>query len=262
MLSNSITLGTPLESLIDQYKVVLEKDKPFPVFVHQNQFINMSQAYAVQKKWVDHLLKSSTKLGYKAGMTSSPAQKKFNTNSPIFGVLLPKRTYKNFSVVPLRPYHRLFVEAELGFRFKTAITKPVDSLYILKKSISEVVTIAELPDMRFSTNADVKLVDVIMTNSGANTIIEGEPIPISAIDDLEVNIIENGKEISRERSGENMEGQLQALQWLVNTTLEKGWPVNPGDLFLTGAIGPMIPATKGRYVINYGDASSLVFDIQ
>ena len=59
-----------------------------------------------------------------------------------------------------------------------------------------------------------------------------------------------------------MTGQLETLQTLINMALDHGWKIEKGDILLTGSIGKMVPAKSGRYIVNYGQQSSLVFDIR
>jgi 2-keto-4-pentenoate hydratase len=62
-------------------------------------------------------------------------------------------------------------------------------------------------------------------------------------------------------AGTVMEGQWQALAWLVNRVLEQGYELEPGHLLMTGSIGNMHPAKPGKYVADFAALGQLTFHI-
>ncbi|RAP31598.1 hypothetical protein DID78_00415 [Candidatus Marinamargulisbacteria bacterium SCGC AG-343-D04] len=259
---SSILLSSVFDSQIDFFKIANEKNEPFPVLSEKHSFIPYSSAYQFQKEWVAYLETLYKKTGYKAGLTSASSQKKFNTNTPIFGVLVPERIYYNFDIIPISEYQHLFVEAEIGFVIGRDITTPIKTLSTLKRSVASIVAVAELPDIKFSDLNSFQLVDLIMINSGSNTYVVGQEIDMKQANNIDIEFKRNDEVLYTESSNTVMNDQFVALHWLVNELLSHGWSLKKGDLLITGAIGSMIPAKKGRYVINYGDETSLVFDLR
>jgi 2-keto-4-pentenoate hydratase len=44
-----------------------------------------------------------------------------------------------------------------------------------------------------------------------------------------------------------------AALWPVNTIIERGWKLEPGQILLTGALGKMVKASGGDRAANFGD---------
>jgi len=261
ILISSSLFAKSTQNYITELKELHTKEHAYPLLSTKYPSITIPMAYGIQKQWVGYLLSQNSKVGYKAGLTSSESQKKFKTNAPIFGVLAPKKQYQNFAIIPKKDFHNLYIEAELGFRFKRSIKKPIESDYILKSLIKECVVVAELADIRLKTPSQAQLSDIIAINSAAASLVIGDAIPLSRIDDLSIELLHNKSSQFKANANDILDGQLAALKWLINATLEKGYSISKDDLFITGALGDMLAAKKGRYVINYGDQASLLFDI-
>ena len=121
---------------------------------------------------------------------------------------------------------------------------------------------AELPDIKFNKLGSFQLVDLIMINSGSNTYVLGSEININDVNDINIEFKHNGKTIFTETSNTVMADQYESLKWLIKQLLNHGYELKKGDLLLTGAIGKMYPAKRGRYVLNYGDKTSLLFELR
>ena len=219
-----IVNASVFDSQIDIFKLTKEKNDPFPVLSEKHSFIPYSSAYQFQKEWVDYLSLSNKKTGYKAGLTSVNSQKKYKTDSPIFGVLVPEKTYENFDIIPISSFHHLFVEAELGFELKADIKTPIETTYSLKKEDKKSVrAVAELPDIKFNELGSFQLVDLIMINSGSNTYILGSEININDVNDISVEFKHNDKTIFTETSNIVMADQYESLKWLIKQLLNHGY---------------------------------------
>ena len=54
-----------------------------------------------------------------------------------------------------------------------------------------------------------------------------------------------------------MAGQLDALTWLINEVLDQGYEIKPEQFLITGTIGPMVPATPGRYSADFAQLGEI-----
>ena len=79
---------------------------------------------------------------------------------------------------------------------------------------------------------------------------------------VEVTLSRDGETVNTGKGTDALGDQWQAALWLVNTTLEHGWTIEPGQLIITGALGNMIPGKSGRYIADYGDMGTIAFEIQ
>jgi 2-keto-4-pentenoate hydratase len=44
--------------------------------------------------------------------------------------------------------------------------------------------------------------------------------------------------------------------------IEQGWPIEPGNILLTGALGKMLPGKPGKYVADYGSFGKIIFEVK
>ena len=84
---------------------------------------------------------------------------------------------------------------------------------------------------------------------------------IKALDALPV-ALRKGDEIKLQGiGGEVLGGQLHALAWLINQTLARGYRIESGHIFMSGAIGGMCPALPGNYVAEFGSLGRIEFSV-
>ena len=62
-------------------------------------------------------------------------------------------------------------------------------------------------------------------------------------------------------AGSVMDGQWQALHWLINQTIAKGYTITPEHILLSGAIGAAHPGQPGHYVADFGAAGRIEFQL-
>ena len=78
---------------------------------------------------------------------------------------------------------------------------------------------------------------------------------------ITVKLLFDGNEINTGHGYEALGDQWQALLWLVNTLVDQGWKIKPGDTLITGALGKMLPGKTGKYVANFGNFGSIEFEV-
>ncbi|ARN73208.1 hypothetical protein [Oceanicoccus sagamiensis] len=167
-------------------------------------------------------------------------------------------------VVNAQDYNNLMMEAEIGFRLNVAVKEPVTDIEALQLMVAKVLPVVELPDLAFDKPDALQGVDIIANNVVAKRYITGIEVALETLDlnDLRIEIQKDGGLLLEGDSSDAMGDQWQALLWLVNQTLANGWEIEPGQLFITGAIGRMLPAKVGFYQINYGALGQLDFNVE
>ena len=78
----------------------------------------------------------------------------------------------------------------------------------------------------------------------------------------EPRLVCNGTELNHGSARDALGDQWQAALWLVNTMIEHGWTLRPGQILLTGILGRMIPAAPGECTANYGNWGTIAFSIE
>ena len=59
-----------------------------------------------------------------------------------------------------------------------------------------------------------------------------------------------------------MGDQWEALMWLVRQRLQQGFEVKRDDLLITGALGKVVEAERGRYVADFGKLGRVTFSMR
>lgn len=228
------------------------------------QLISESQAYEIQHEVVDLLGGALKPDGFKAGLTTAAAQKKFSAEGPVAGVLMAgslRESRGKILQVDRTPFLRPMFEVELGFRFNRVISQPVTSVEQLKVLVESVAPVVELPDLAFESVGDISATDIIANNVLSKQLLAGvEQSPDKAVvNGIKVTVYRDGKAVMQGTSGAVMNDQWRALQWLVNHTLQQGYTIYPGQIFITGAISGMSPLIPGQYVADYGSLGVIRF---
>ncbi|RAP29766.1 hypothetical protein DID76_03875 [Candidatus Marinamargulisbacteria bacterium SCGC AG-414-C22] len=255
-----VCISASTEAFLDQLKYAFEKKTTYPLISTQQASFNINRAYKLQKEWVEFLSKKQNKIGYKASLTSAESQKKFNINTPVSGVLFNTNIYQNFSIISLSDFKKPFLEIELGFYLKQNISTPIKSKEKLRSMISKITCIAEIPDLNVADSNKLTSADLIAVNAASKGILLGEEIPYQSKKDvLNIELIQNNKTVYSQSHKELLNTQIDNLFWLVNHLVSLGYTINKNELLITGSLNKAIPLKKGKYIINYDDISSIVF---
>ncbi len=255
-----------LATFVERVFVAADEGKPAPVLSTHNT-LTLKQAYQIQTLAVKQRLGAVAPAGFKAGLTSTSAQEKFAVKQAVAGVLLFKANHKTAQgryVVDSNDFNNMMLEAEVGFRIKTAITERITDIETLKRKVDSVLPVVEFPDLSFDQPKALQGVDIIANNVIAKQFISGDELDPEALDvnALNIHIQKEGRLILEGQSRDAMGDQWQALLWLVNQTIDSGWQINSGQVMITGAIGKMLPAQPGFYQVDYGPLGQVSFFVE
>lgn len=222
---------------------------------------DLQSAYQLQYQLVQRV--AYPIIGYKAGLTSEPGQKKFGVSEPVAGALFQPGLAFDRSVYLLSDHTNLMLETEIGFILNQNITQLVTAEQ-LPAMIKSVVPVIELPDLRFENPDNITGHGLIVNNVASNKVLVGKPIDVNSlnINDISTELTRNGVPVIKGKATDAMGDQWQALAWLINRSLRSGYPVSEGNLLITGALGPMIPAERGQYDADFGQLGKLAFSIR
>jgi 2-keto-4-pentenoate hydratase len=227
--------------------------------------LTMEKAYALQQGLVKALLaKGEAVSGFKAGLTSAAGQKQFGVDQPVLAPLFKSGAFGPGAVVKQKDFVRLFTETEIGYVAGEKIDKPVKDVESLKKMISEVFPAVELPDIRFADMKSIKGVDLVAEAVGSAKFIVGKKIPADQVDvsQVQVKLTLNGEVVNQGKAADVMGDQWQALLWLINGAVARGWTIEPGYIFITGAMGRMLPGKPGKYEGDWGPLGTMSWSVE
>lgn len=221
----------------------------------------MANAYKIQKLLVDN---SDKKIyGFKAALTSAGAQKKFGLNSPLTGVLFADANLNKGAKIKASDFSDLKIETEIAFVANQEISSKIDEKDI-KAYIKAVAPAIELPSLIFDDMKNMQGFDLVAANSGSNKFIIGQEMPLGDFDinSVQVEMFLNQESIYNASATEVMQDQLKALTWIINELVEQGWVIQKDSVFLTGALGKVLPAKAGVYKAVWSDLGSIEFEVE
>ncbi|WP_062262711.1 2-keto-4-pentenoate hydratase [Endozoicomonas arenosclerae] len=235
--------------------------KAAPVLEENCPDLNVKEAYRIQQKTVDLQLHEGQRIvGYKAGLTHKKGQQAFGLNEPVTGALLSDALWQADSDYSVSQGKKLMIEQELAFRLDKDITRAVYDVEELRSYISEVAPAIELPDLGFTGKP--RGVDVIANNvaNRAFHIGQWQTIPDN-LDSMNLSLSCNDQTLSQTQSGNTMEGQWEALLWMVNQQFKLGYPLEEGHVLMTGNLVKLLPGKPCEYTADFANLGKLEFTL-
>lgn len=236
----------------------LQQHRPLPVLSAQRAMA-LDEAYRIGREVAQFQLGAQAPAGFKGGLTSPPAQQKFGASEPLAGVLPADgaRTQR----VRLADFQKPMLELEIGYRLRERIEQPLPDVETLRALVAEVLPVIELPDLAFADMTALRVTDIIAANASAKAWIAGEPVQAAALDvnTISAQLWRDGQPLASGAARDVLGDQWQGLLWLVNRTVASGWVIEPGQLLITGVMGPMLPLQPGRYRAEFGPLGFIEF---
>lgn len=257
-LSGCLTAQHIDDAILDAWK----HNEAVPLATRIDETLTIERAYALQTRIVRNTLRGETPVGFKAGLTSSAAQSRFGASGPIAGVLITpaSQTPKELRTSTLRG---LYLELEVALRVGKRIDKRVANVEELKEHIDGVAPALELPNLDYETPEQLTALDIVASNVAAAYFVTGAFTSPSRRDpnELTATLVCDGESVNVGKARDAMGDQWAAALWLVNTMIDQGWTLQPGQVLLTGALGKMIRPDAGTCVGEFGDWGSLTVHI-
>ncbi len=205
-------------------------------------------------------------VGYKAGLTSAPAQERFGVDEPVMGTLLEAMLLEDGATVPAAFGARPLFEADLLLVVKDAAINDATTPEEVLAHLSAVRPFIELPDLMLADGEPMNGPTITAMNVGARMGVVGDEIPatpdlLDALKTMTVTVTAADGTVLAEAPGASVLGQpLNSALWL----MEKGVTFAPGQVISVGSIGPLLPPAKagGMATVTYkglpGDPSVTV----
>lgn len=210
---------------------------------------DVAAAYAVQAINTRRALDAGSRLvGRKIGLTSAAVQRQLGVDQPDYGMLFADMAIGDG--LPIFPGWVLQpkVEAEVALVMEHPVTTPQPTVADLLRAIAFVVPAIEVVGSRIA-GWDIRLVDTIADNASAGLYVLGGPARRVTDLDLQgcrMRMTLDGREASSGTGAACLGHPLNAAVWLARRMAELGTPLAPGDVVLTGALGPMAAVQPGE----------------
>ena len=252
------------ENFADKLLQAHHQHMPMPHYSKVSPSADEPQAYRIQRDYVTLRQKHDPVAGYKAGLTSTAGQAKFNVTQALSGVLFSSGHVNDPAAIRLADAGKLMLETEIGFVLAQPITNPIEELTDLKQAIESVVPVIELPDLNYAMPKSLSGVDLIAANVASHQFLLGNKQPLAEVGDINqisTSLSFNQKLLFSGKATDALGDQWQALKWLVNQLVSQGYQLSAGDLLITGALGKMIPAQAGDYQADFGTLGPVNFSV-
>tara|TARA_R110002033_G_scaffold9754_10_gene31931 strand:+ start:2979 stop:3752 length:774 start_codon:yes stop_codon:yes gene_type:complete len=205
-------------------------------------------AYIIQALNRDHWVQTGRRIvGAKIGLTSKAVQQQLGVDQPDFGVLFADMQVGDDGTITSGKLLQPKVEAEIAFRLGRDIKNVGDNPSALADAISSVFPALEIADSRVA-DWNITYVDTVADNASAGMFILGDrPLDLQDIDlvGCSMRMEQNGTVVSEGSGAACLGNPLNALAWLASIRIEQGNPLKAGEIVLSGALGPMVPAARG-----------------
>lgn len=187
-------------------------------------------------------------IGYKAGLTSAPAQEAFGVTEPVRGILYENMMLEDGASVPVKFGAVPMVESDLVFVVGDAAIASATTPKEVMAHIASVHPFIELADMTLAKGEVIDAVTITAMGVGPKLGVLGAAIPVedpalmaTALAEMTVTLTDGAGETVVSVPGKAVLGHpANSVLWLMKSGVE----LKAGDLISLGSFGPLTPSAK------------------
>ncbi|MEU5516015.1 2-keto-4-pentenoate hydratase [Streptomyces griseoaurantiacus] len=208
----------------------------------------VENAYAVQRLNVERGRAAGRRVvGRKIGLTSPVVQRQLGVSRPDFGALFADMEVARGDEVPHGALLQPRVEAEVALVLARDLPHADSTAVDVLRAVDFALPALEIVDSRIA-GWDITLLDTVADNAASGRyVLGGSPVPLAGLDlrEVRMSMTRDGEVVSEGTGAACLGSPLNAAVWLARTLAGLGDPLRAGDVVLTGALGPMVPASPG-----------------
>lgn len=248
-----LTKEQQIEAANRLHKAEVER-KQIPALTLDYPDMDMSDAYAIQKTWVNQKLASGRKvIGYKVGLTSRAMQMAVNIDEPDYGVLLDDMLFEDGDTLKAADFLDPRIEVELAFVLKKPLFGENVSITDVYNATDYVIPSLELIAARCmrtdpETGYTRKVYDTISDNAAnAGIILGGRPVKPTEMDLRWAGamLYLNGKIEETGLAGGVLGHPAKGISWVCKRFAPHGVGLEPGQVILAGSFTRPVPVKAG-----------------
>lgn len=210
---------------------------------------DVAAAYKVQEINTKRWLAGEERIlsGRKIGLTAQSVRDQLGVDQPDYGMLFADMEVMDGEEIAWSRCQQPKVEAELAYVIAAPLTGGHLTMVDLMASIGYVVPAIEIVGSRIR-DWDIRISDTIADNASSGLYVLGQqPRRIGDFDPRLCGMVmlRNNEPVSVGAGAACMGSPLNATLWLARVMARAGRPLGPGDLVLSGALGPMVAANPG-----------------
>ncbi len=211
---------------------------------------DLAAARRVRDRFVAALAESwGAPVGYKAALTSPPAQRRFDVDRPVLGVLLEPMILAAGAPIKRSPHAPFMCEVDLLARVSDpeALARADEPMEALA-GIDALAPFVELPDRVYRPDLKLNAAAIVAVNAGARSGVRGPWIPLAGgvdwrarLAELKVAALDRQGRVLGEGQGSALLGHpLAAVLWLRDALRAEGKALRAGDWLSLGSLTPPI----------------------
>lgn len=212
---------------------------------------DVAAAYAVQKLNTDEWVKEGRRIvGRKIGLTAKAVQKQLGVDQPDYGMLFADMAIVDGDEIPAGKVMQPRAEAEIALILGYDLFDDQLTVLDLIDATEYALPAIEVVGSRIA-KWDIKIVDTIADNASSGMFVLGtRPVGLGDLDLRACGMVmeKKGEPISVGAGVACLGNPLNAALWLARKMVEVGMPLHAGDVIMTGALGPMVPAAPGDVI--------------
>ncbi|WOI32697.1 hydratase [Tritonibacter scottomollicae] len=196
-------------------------------------------------------------IGYKAGLTSTPAQERFGASAPVRGVLYRDMMLETGATLDV-PWGAVpMVEADLVLEIGDSAVNSATTREEVMQNIASIRPFIELPDLAVDQSQPMTPETITAMGVGARHGVLGAAIPVEdaaamtkALAEMQVQLRDGAGEVVLSAPGTSVLGHpAETILWLHAV----GVTFKAGDLVSVGSFGPLVPpgSLKGGATVSY-----------
>ena len=239
-----------------------EKDRVQISALSQSMDMDMTDAYAIQKSWLDRRLADGEQVvGYKIGLTSKAMQLAMNIDTPDYGVLTDAMVFENGSTLLADDFMDPRIESEFAFVLKAPLFGESVSIEEVMMATEYIQPALELISARsFRVDPDTgytrNVCDTIADNAAnAGIILGGKPVSPDGLDLPHAGaILKVNGEVEDTGLGAAVMGHPgHGISWVCRRFAQHGVGLEAGQVILSGSFTRPVPVAKDDVICaDYG----------
>ncbi|MEM9597230.1 MAG: hydratase [Acidobacteriota bacterium] len=212
--------------------------------------LDLKEAGRIRGAFVEHLASELGGVaGYKAALTSRPAQKRLGVDGPLWGTLFSGGLLPSGSDLTPDVGIALMFEPDLMVRVGSTAIRTASTRGEALAALDAVLPFLELPDMPFAAGVKPGAPELVAVNAGVRAGILGEAIPLRGgegwerrLGTFQVELMDpDGGALGQGRGASLMGHPLDAVLWLRDALAAEGIELQPGQLLSLGSLAPPRP---------------------
>ncbi|MEQ8967848.1 MAG: fumarylacetoacetate hydrolase family protein [Azospirillaceae bacterium] len=208
-----------------------------------------ASAYAVQQVNTDRALSAGRRLvGRKIGLTARSVQAQLGVDQPDYGMIFADMVLADADEIPADRLIQPRVEAEVALVLERDLDMDMPTIADVIRATAFAAAAIEVVDSRVA-GWRITFADTVADNASSGLVVLGGGIaPLDRVDLRLCGMVMEraGEEVSTGVGAACLGHPLAAATWLARKAVATGRPLAAGDLIMTGALGPMVPARPGE----------------